>query len=360
MKQNTENNVSNTIVVEKTTERKKVSIALQGGGSHGSFAWGVLDKLLEDGRLDIIGASGTSAGGMNAAALIQGLTQDGTVKARAVLKDYWNAIIKISNEKSILKRTPIDKALGYYNLDRSPGYIATEFLKSFMSPYDFNPQKANPLGDFLRGFFDFKSIRESDRKIFLGATEVESGCIKIFSNPDFTYETLLASACLPFLFHAVQVDGKYYWDGGFIANPAIFPLIDHCPCNDIIIIQLTRMKCSKLPKTKADISDRLKEITYNGCLVREMRSIHLLTKLIDMGIIKKGTMKRMNMHIIRNEDAFKGLNLSSALNSDEELIYMLFEEGRKAGARWLAEHYSDVCSNSRPKEAEQYMFADFL
>lgn len=353
-------NVENKIEAPKTKERKKVAIALQGGGAHGAFAWGVLDKLLEDGRLDIIGASGTSAGGMNAASLIQGLTKDGTAEARATLKDYWNSMIRLSKKTSFYQLNPVDRAMKYYNLDHSPGYWMMEILQFFMSPYEFNPLKTNPFSEFLRDFFDYKTIRDSDRGIYLATTEVQTGRIKIFSNPEFSYDVLMASACLPFLYHAVQVDGKYYWDGGYIANPAIFPLIDHCDCDDIVIVQLRRMKCDKLPTTRAEINDRMKEITFNGCLVREMRSIHLLTKLNDMGVLKEGSMKRINLHIIRNEDAFKGLNMSSALNTDEDFLLMLHNEGYKTATRWLGEHFDDVGTKVRTASAEAYMFSDFL
>lgn len=178
------NNVENKIEMSKSTEKKKVAIALQGGGAHGAFAWGVLDKLLEDGRLDIIGASGTSAGAMNAAALIQGLTIDGTAEARATLRNYWSTMTKMSEKSSPYHGTPFDKMQKYFNLDRSPGFWMMEVMQFFFSPYDFNPLKMNPFSEFLRDFFDFKAIRESNRGIYLATTEVQTGRIKIFSNKE--------------------------------------------------------------------------------------------------------------------------------------------------------------------------------
>ncbi len=168
----------------------------------------------------------------------------------------------------------------------------------------------------------------------------------------------MASACLPSMFQAVQVDGEYYWDGGFIANPAIYPLINECDASDIIIVQLTKSYCEDLPKTKAEIVDRLKEITFNGCLVHEMRAIYFITKLIDEGKIKDGSLKRMNMHMIKNEDSFKNLNLSSALNTDWDFLMMLHNEGRKAAGNWINNNYDNV--GSKAHKLDEAMFQDFV
>ena len=220
-------------------------------------------------------------------------------------------------------------------------------LSSFFSPYDLNPNNVNPFLEFIHNFFDFEAIKAAhDRRIFLGTTHVKTGKIKVFSNQDMSAEVLMASACLPFLFQAVKIDGEDYWDGGFIANPAVYPLIESCPTNDIVIIQLTRTYCHELPTTKAGITDRLKEITYNGCLVREMRAIYFITKLIDQGLIDKKKMKRLNMHLIKNEDTFKNLNLSSALNTDWDFLTMLFEEGRRTAETWIKENYDHVGAES--------------
>jgi NTE family protein len=346
--------------VEKEQKpKKKIAIALQGGGAHGAFAWGVLDKLLEDGRFDILGVSGTSAGGMNAASTVQGLIKGGTEEARKTLRDYWTLMHELSKKISPYSMNPLDKAMGYHNLDRSFGYLFMGYLQSHFSPYDLNPYNVNPFFDFLKEFFDFKSIKENtERRIFLGTTHVKTGKIKIFTNKDFCADVLLASACLPFLFQAVQVDGEYYWDGGFIANPAIFPLITECACQDIVMVQLTKTHCEEIPKTKAEIVDRLKEITYNGCLVREMRAIHFITTLIDNGTIPEGKMKRVNMHVIKNEEAFKGLNLSSALNTDWDFLTRLHEAGYKTAEGWIERNY-ETLGTGKPS-IDQKMFSDFI
>lgn len=339
--------------------KKKVALALQGGGAHGAFAWGVADKLLEDGRFDILGVSGTSAGGMNAAAIIQGLIKGGEQLARSTLKDYWTQMHNLSQKTSPYKMNPMDKMAKNYNLNNSLGYLLMGQMQEHLSPYDFNPSNKNPFGDFIKDFFDFSSIRNStERKIFLGATHVKTGKIKTFTNKDFCSDVLMASACLPFLFQAVQVDGEYYWDGGFIANPAIFPLIFECDTSDIITVQLTKTHREDLPKTKGEITDRLKEITYNGCIVHEMRAIHFISRLIDEGKIKEGACKRINMHMIKNEDSFKGLNLSSALNTDWDFLMMLHEEGRKTAEKWIKYNFDKVSTNQHT--LDEYMFDDFI
>lgn len=321
---------------------KKISIALQGGGAHGAFAWGVLDKLFEDGRFDVRGISGTSAGGMNAVASLMGLIKGGNEMARATLKDYWKSMSELSKKISPIPMNPIDKAIGNFNLNHSLGYILGSTLQNYFSPYDTNPTNLNPFEDFVRDFFDFKLIRShSDRRVFLGATHVATGKIKIFTNEDLSADMMMASACLPSIFQAVRVDDEYYWDGGYIANPAIYPLMND-DVSDIVLIQLTKSHCDKLPKTRAEIEDRFKEITYNGCLVREMRAIHFITDLIDKGKVVPGALTRTNMHVIKNEEVFKKLNLSSALNTDWDFLTMLFEAGRKTASEWIVNHYDKV------------------
>ncbi|MCX7338795.1 MAG: patatin-like phospholipase family protein [Alphaproteobacteria bacterium] len=354
-------------------QKKKVALAFQGGGSHGAFAWGVADRLLEDGRFDIVGVSGTSAGGMNAAALVQGLIKGGPELARITLKDYWQSVYQLSKKTSPYMKDPfeghdqIKQLLGKFmpqkeksfNLDKHPLFPILSHIQTHLSPYQLNPDNKNPFGEFLKDFFDFKAIRNSkDRKIFLGTTHVKSGKIRVFSNDEFSPEVLMASACLPFIFQSVKIDNEYYWDGGYIANPAIYPLINNCDCEDIILVQLRKTYCDKLPQTQQEIDNRLKEITYNGCLVHEMRAIYFITKLIDDGVIKEGAMKRVNMHLIKNEDSFKGLNLSSALNTDWEFLMMLFEEGRKSASEWIGDHFDKV--GAKKHSIDTTMFGDFV
>lgn len=339
---------------------KKVSIAFQGGGAHGAFAWGVVDKILEDGRFDIRGLSGTSAGGMNAVATLMGLIKGGNEMARATLKDYWKSMNELSKKLS-LPMNPFDKMIGNFNLNHSLGYIMGSMLQSHFSPYETNPANLNPFEDFIRDFFDFKLIRaHRERRVFLGATHVRTGKIKVFSNEDLSADMMMASACLPFLFQAVRIDDEHYWDGGYIANPAIFPLMnrtDASHSSDIILIQLTKTYCDKLPRTQAEITNRFKEITYNGCLVREMRAIHFISQLIDEGKVVPGALTRTNMHVIKNEETFKKLNLSSALNTDWDFLMTLFEAGRKTATDWINNHYDKV---GVTHSLDPHMFDDYM
>lgn len=338
---------------------KKVSIALQGGGSHGAFSWGVMDRLLEEDDIYIEAASGTSAGGMNSAALIDGVIHGGNAGARAKMNDFWRLMSDLSKKISPNQTTPIDKFNKYYNLDRSPGHIIMNFLMSFFSPYQLNPTNYNPLEDFARDFFDFQAVRDNkEHKIFLGATNVKTGKVKVFSNDQFCPDSLMASACLSTMFQAAKVDGDYYWDGGYIANPPIYPLIYNCEARDIILIQLTRSHCSEVPTTKTGIKDRIQEITFNNCLVREMRSIYTITKMIDDGIIKDPSVKRMNVHLIKNEDAFRGLDMSSALNADWDFLQMLKEAGRSTADRWLKAHKEKIGTKQNSIDPET--FSDFV
>ena len=319
----------------------------------------MIDRLLEDDRFEIEGVSGTSAGAMNAAATIQGLIKGGNECARSTLKDYWRGMHELSKKISPFKMTEIDRLKKNYNLDKNIKVKMIGMMTGHLSPYQTNPTNANPFADFLKSFFDFPSVRHNiSKKLFLAATHVKSGKIKIFSNKDFCSDVLVASACLPQLFQAVQVDGEYYWDGGYIANPSINPLITECETSDIILVQLTKSYCEKIPKTKAEIYERLSEITFNGCLVHEMRAIRLITQLIDSGIIKEGTIKRVNMHIIKNEEIFKGLNSSSAGNTDWEFLMMLHDEGRKTADRWIKTRYDSV--GSKECKIDEAVFEDFI
>lgn len=377
---------------EKNTpsERKKIAVALQGGGAHGAFAWGVMDRLLQEKDIEVIGTCGTSAGGMNAACVIEGMIKGGNEAARDTLNRYWIEVNRLGKKASpYIHRGPFDDlpddsqlvqqmksisalwskcfpsmgnpfSLRYeHNLTKSAGFQMMEVLSSIFSPYEMNPSGKNPFADMLADFFDFEAVRQSDEyKLFLATTHVKSGKIKIFGNDKYSSEVLQASACLPFMFQAVEIDDEHYWDGGYIANPAIYPLIQNCKTKDIVIIQLTRSTCDKVPTTRHEIVDRLKEITYNNCLVREMRAIYFISKLIDDGKIVPGALDRINIHLIKNEDTFKNLNLSSALNTDWTFLQMLFHEGRKTADKWLLRNYDKLGSTQGTLDPE--IFRDFV
>ncbi len=212
-----------------------------------------------------------------------------------------------------------------------------------LSPYILNPTNYNPFRDFVEEYFDFETLRETDRwKLFLAATHVETGKIKIFHNEELSTDSLMATTCLPTVFQAVQVDGEYYWDGGYIANPAIFPLINECDAKDIVVVQLTKSRCPRVPMLNTEIQDRFSEITFNSCLIREIRAIHLMTRLIDEGKINDPGIRRVNLHIIKDDATFYDLTSVSAGNTDWDFLNMLRRAGEKTGERWIREHHDQL------------------
>ncbi|MBA4249969.1 MAG: patatin [Candidatus Puniceispirillum sp.] len=355
--------IHNKMSAQKT--KKKIGLALQGGGAHGSFAWGIIDKLLETDEFEILGVSGTSAGGMNAACVVQGIAGGKSQDARDLLNRYWSSMSKLSSDLSFSDYNMFDKMDNNPNLrDRFSNKIKDFFFSYAVhhaTPYEFNPLNMNPFKDFLSDFFDYDVIRQQDKiKLFLAATHVKTGKIKIFNNHDVSADVLMATACLPELFQAVEIDGEHYWDGGFIANPAIYPIINECDTQDIFIVQLRRSNIDYIPKTREEISDRFKEITFNGCLLREMRAIHFITQLIDQGIIQDPSMKRLNMHVIQNDSAFDGLNMSSALNTDWEFISRLFNAGRQTAENWMNKNFDNVNKTLKIDPSLDNTFSTFV
>jgi NTE family protein len=335
---------------------KRVAIALQGGGSHGAFSWGVLDRLLEDGRFVIEGLTGTSAGGMNAVATAQGLMKGGNAGARKELSDFWRKISESGKHSALNNRGPIDKALGKYTMYNSPGYIIFDYLSRIFSPYELNPLQVDPLKDVIVQTFDFEKLRKyKDCKVFLCATHVFTGRLKVFSSEELKPECMLASACLPTIHNAVLVDGEYYWDGGFIGNPVFFPLIYNCETPDIILIQLNPTVREKLPTTSREIADRLNEITNNASVVREMRAISFITNLIDQGMLDRNKIKRVNMHLIEDESVFQELGWSSKLNTEWEFLSYLFEKGRAAGDAWIKKNFDKIGKETTAPMREHFV-----
>lgn len=325
-----------------TIKTKKIALGLQGGGSHGAFTWGVLDALFADERLEIVGLSGTSAGGMNAAAALQGYLKNGREGARQELRRFWN-LVQARSSNLPLKPNLFQLMVGNYSLRGSPAYAWFNMMREIYSPYDSNPLDINPLRNIVTDFFDFELLRQSSKlKIFLCATHVKSGKLHIFKSKDLSENALLASSCLPTLFKAVEVNGEYYWDGGYVGNPAIYPLIYNCATKDIAVVQLTQSYRDLLPQTAEDIMDRHREITFNACLMREMRAIHLITTMVEKGTITDKSIKKLNMHLIRNSDVFDDLDLSTTLNTDKNFLEHLFEEGFKTGQQWLSDNFDQI------------------
>jgi NTE family protein len=324
-----------------------VNLALQGGGAHGAFTWGVLDRLLEEERIDFEGISATSAGAMNACVLAYGMTLGGREGARTALANFWRRISHAA-AFSPLQPSPIEKLMGLRTLEFSPSFLFFDLLTRLMSPYQFNPLNLNPLRRVLLQTVDFQSLRHSRCKVklFLSATNVRTGKIKVFDNDAIGPDAVLASGCLPFVFQAVEIDGEAYWDGGYMGNPAIFPLIYGCDSRDVIIVHVNPIMRPDLPKSAAEILNRINEISFNSSLMREMRAISFVTDLIDEGQADPQKLKRMLIHGIANEKAMSELSVASKLNADWEFLTYLKDVGRAAAEEWLGAHFERLGERS--------------
>jgi NTE family protein len=327
------------LTVSSAIGGKVVNLALQGGGSHGAFTWGVLDRLLEEERLHFEGITASSAGAINAVVLADGLAAGSREGAKTALRRFWQKI-SYAAAFGIFQPSLIDKANSTFGLDYSPGYKFVETLSYFLSPYQFNPLNYNPMKNLLEETIDFDRVRTQRKlKLFLSATNIETAKVKIFLGEKLQVEHVLASACLPLLMHAVEIDGEYYWDGGFMGNPAIFPLLLECEARDIIVVHITPSKRPGVPKTSQAIMNRMQEISFNASHLREMRSLAYLTKLIDEG---KAEGKRIFLHAIEGEDITRNLSASSRVNGDWNFLLHLHKLGRQRADEWLAQNFEQV------------------
>jgi len=325
---------------------KTVNFALQGGGAHGAFTWGVLDRILEDPRIAIEGISATSAGAMNAAVLAYGLTIGGREGARQALTNFWRRVAHAASF-SPLQPTMFDRLAHNHGLENSPAHLVFDILSRVLSPYQWNPLNYNPLRGVLEQTVDFEALRKGSAvKLFLSATNVRTGKVKVFTEQEITADCVLASACLPFLYQAVNVDGEYYWDGGYMGNPALFPLIYGCESRDIVVVHINPMERPDVPHSARDIMNRINEISFNSSLMREMRAVAFVTRLIDEGQVAPGTMKRMLIHSIAADDFMQGLGVNSKLNADWEFLTHLRDVGRAEAARWLAANFQHLARQS--------------
>lgn len=321
-----------------------VDLALQGGGSHGAFTWGVLDRLLEEPWIAIEAISGTSAGAINAAVLADGLTDGGPEGARTALDAYWRRVSRAA-AFSPIQRSPVDRLLGRWTLDTSPAYLAMDLMSRVVSPYDLNPLGLNPLSSVLAQSIDFERLTRSPVKLFITATNVRTGRGRIFRNSEITPEVLLASACLPTLFQAVEIDGEPYWDGGYVGNPTITPLVRESDASDAILVQINPNERQEIPRTASDILNRLNEISFNSPLMKELRMIALLRQVADPGGGEGARWARMRTHRIMTHKLAE-FGASSKLNAEWDFVSMLKEEGRRSAAEFLAAHGDDLGKRS--------------
>jgi NTE family protein len=317
-----------------------IDLALQGGGSHGAFSWGVLDRLLEEPWLRIDAISGTSAGAMNAAVLADGWTEGGASGARAALDAYWERVARAA-VFSPLQRTPLDHALGRWSLDSSPAFIAFDLMARLFSPYNLNPSGFNPLVSILQESIDFERLARCQIKLFITATNVRTGRGRIFRNAEIAPDVLIASACLPTMFQAVEIDGEAYWDGGFAGNPTITPLVRESDAQDTILVQINPHERPGTPRSANEILNRLNEVSFNSALMKELRMIALLRQVADPGSGEGARWAGMRTHRILT-DMMTDLGYSSKLNAERAFLYALRAEGRRAADTFLETHADDL------------------
>lgn len=333
----------------KTT--KPINLALQGGGAHGAFAWGVMDKLIEDGRLVIDGISGTSAGSMNAVVYAYGRTTGGADGAREALENFWKAVSDSGQRYSLVKQmfqNPF--SLGAKSIFSSPAasptFEAMKFLTDSFSPYQLNPTNWNPLLDILNQQVDFDRLNQCrETKLFLSATNVRSGKVRVFNTQEITASAVMASSCLPHLFQAVEIDGEHYWDGGYMGNPSLFPLFYNTTVGDVLIVHINPIERNHLPKTSTEIYDRVNEVTFNSSLIKELRSVAFVQKLLDEGWLKdeyRDQLMYVRIHSLRADKALADLSAASKFFSEWDFLIMLRDRGRDYAQQWLDENFASV------------------
>ncbi|MGE5546082.1 MAG: patatin-like phospholipase family protein [Solirubrobacterales bacterium] len=338
------------------TIEKTITLALQGGGTHGAFTWGVLDRLLEEERLGIEGISATSAGAVNGALLVSGMARGGRAEARELLRRFWWHLAD-SSRLSPLQPTPLDRATTGWGLTYSPVYQFGETMARLFSPSQINPLDINPLRAVLRAVIDYDAVRHyAPIKLFVSATNVRTGKVRIFSPEEVTEDVLLASSCLPHLFPAVEIGGEHYWDGGYVANPAIYPLMRHCDSTEVVIVQVNPIGVRELPDTADAILHRINEISFNASVMREMHALAFITRLVDKGWIDRGAgVRRTHIHMIQDEALMAGLHASSKFNAEEAFLDLLFKAGRARAEEWLEAHWEAVGRTSTIDVSEVYL-----
>ncbi|GLR86268.1 patatin-like phospholipase family protein [Bradyrhizobium iriomotense] len=341
----------------RTTNVKNVNFALQGGGAHGAFVWGVLDLVLEDGRLAIEAISATSAGAMNAVAMASGMAHGGNEAARENLHQFWYEVSRMDMVYDFF--SPLNQWIQALKLppEYHPVHSFIHTLTHTVPPNLLNPFHFNPLRSLLQRVVDFDHLNSSPDapQLFLNATNLRTGKIKVFQTPLLSADAVLASACLPPYFQAVEIDGEHYWDGGYLGNPAIFPLIYRKGSHDVIIVQVTAIRRDELPASAADVLHRINEISFNSSLMREMRAIAFATRLIDSGELDKDKHSRMFMHWIGNDQLMSQLGTATQFHPEWSLLCRLRDEGREAARSWLDRHFDQIGNASTVDLTEMFL-----
>lgn len=338
---------------------KALNLALQGGGAHGAFAWGVLDHLLEDGRIDIDGISATSAGAVNAAVYAYGKFSGGPDGARAALERFWREISRMGETLSPVRVPAFDSWLRLFGVDDTLSYRMFDAMTRAFSPYEFNPFNVSPLRTALTSVIDFEALQRCRcTKLRLCATNVRTGKARVFTNEEMTPDVVLASACLPMLFQAVEIDGEHYWDGGYIGNPAIYPLIYDTETPDVLVVHINPIERPQVPRTAPEIYNRINEISFNSSLMREMRAIAFVTRLIDEDGLKDETKRRLRrifVHAIRTDDIMCSLSVASKFQTDWAFLNSLKQMGRDSAQRWLSSSFDRLGRESTIDIRDAYL-----
>lgn len=333
----------------------KLNLALQGGGSHGAYTWGVLDRLLEDEEIEISGISGTSAGAMNASVLVNGFMAGGRDGARELLEKFWYEI-SLMGLVSPFQQTPVEQVGNSWNLDWSLSYNFLDLVGRIFSPYQVNPLNLNPLRWLLDSVLDHKLLNTSNGiKLFISATQVRSGQPRIFECGEITTDVILASACIPQLFQAIEIHGEPYWDGGFMGNPAIWPLLYRTEVRDVLLVQINPIFRDGTPNNATEIANRLNEITFNSSLIAEMRAINFVDKLVKENRLDEKRYREVRMHMIAAHPEVHGLNASSKFNTSWAFFEYLKAMGRERAEEWLATHKSAIGKHTSINISEAFL-----
>jgi NTE family protein len=345
-----------------TGNTRQIELALQGGGAHGAFTWGVLDRLLEDERIVIKAISGTSAGAMNAVVLADGLMAGGRAGAREALRRFWGRVSSASGRGPMVPDA-LAAFFGNWSVEGSPLHLYLDWIGRSLSPQQLNPLDINPLRDILAAEVDFDRVRACDKlRLFVSATNVRTGRLKEFRQDELSVDAVMASACLPLLFRAVEIDGEAYWDGGYVGNPSLLPLITESPAHDLVLVQINPSRRDALPTRAADILDRLNEITFNSSLVKELRSVALLQQLLRHERAPLAGSRAplftqiatLRMHQIEADAELARLGAASKADTGWAFLTRLHHIGYGAAQAWLELNFSHLGRRST-MDLDQYL-----
>ena len=334
---------------------KVIDLALQGGGAHGSFTWGVLDALMDQEDLGIEAITATSAGAVNAAAFVSGYHKGGPKGAKQALFDLWH---KLSMASALLpwQETTFDRLFRNDGLHCSPTFMALDFITRLWSPYQLNVFDFNPLRDVVAEVVDFEAVRDCEAiKLFVNATHVKTGKGRVFRPEEITLDVIMASSCLPFLYKAVEINGESYWDGGYTGNPALYPLFYETQSEDVLIVQINPVHIEEVPTEASEILDRVNDISFNASLMPEIRAVTFVKKLIEQGKLPKDKYKDVRLHLIETQQLMSNLSRSSKLNADWDFLSHLHVAGRQMGQDWIKANYQHVGVKSSINVEEIYL-----